>query len=54
MHMHSVELFGFVNMFILKSFFSLTPDIVLFQVDCVDVGNSNEIYVSRTSSETRL
>lgn len=54
MHMYGLKLFGFLNMFILKSFYSFTHNLCYSKVDCLDVGNYNEIYVSRTPSEMRL
>lgn len=48
MHMYRSKLF------ILKSFLSLIVILCYSALDCLDVPNYNEIYVSRTPSEMRL
>lgn len=54
MHMYRLKLFEFSNAFIFKSFLSLIMILCYSTVDCLDVPNYNEIYVSRTPSEIRL
>lgn len=54
MHMYRLKLFEFSNVFIFKSFLSLIMIVCYSTVDCLDVPNYNEIYVSRTPSEMRL